>query len=257
MTVSAPHAGELSSSEMARYRNDGFLVLPSFFPPSDVAEWAAECDRLQALPGMFHPDNLRTGVLNSERPPDRLDPVIDLSPTLRGLAVSPRVLSVVGQLLGDAAVLFKDKVIFKPAGTRGYAAHQDYAYWQWLPAPPDALLTVLVAIDPATAENGAVEFFPGLHGRLLTPAGSPADVGQEQLVTAGQLASTRPGDVVVFHSLTPHRSGANQTSSVRRQLYLSYAAAAYGDLYRPYYDRLHESLRKAMPGEAQERAYFR
>lgn len=257
MTLPVPHAGELSSSEMARYRSDGFLVLRSFFPPSDVAELAAECDRLQALPGMFHPDNLRTGVLNSDRPPDRLDPVIDLSPALRRLAMSPRVLSVVGQLLGDDPVLFKDKVIFKPAGSRGYAAHQDYAYWHWLPAPPDALLTVLVAIDPATAENGAVEFFPGLHGHLLTADGFPADVGEEQLVTAGQLALTRPGDVVVFHSLTPHGSGTNHTSSVRRQLYLSYAAGTYGDLYRPYYDRLHESLRKAMPGEAQERAYFR
>lgn len=253
----ATGAVDLTEADVARYRRDGFVVLPGVFPAGEAAAWAGECDRLQALPGVFHPDNLRTGVLNSERPPDRLDPVVDLSPLLRDVALGPRLRSLASRLLGDDAALFKDKVILKPPGTRGYDPHQDYAYWSWLPAPPAALLSVLVALDPATAANGAVELFPRLHHRLLTPEGVPADVEEADLTTRPHLAVTEPGDVVVFHSLTPHRSGPNRTGTERRQLYLSYGAAGHGDLYRTYYDHLHRVLREGRPDEARARSYFR
>jgi hypothetical protein len=238
------------------YDRDGFVVIPSLFGPDEVAAWVEECDRLEQL-GVVHPDNLRTHVLNSERPPDRLDPVIDLSVLLRDLTTTPTLLTAVGQLLDDEPLLFKDKVIFKPPGMKGYATHQDYAYWQWLPAPPEALLTVLIALDGATAENGAVEFFPSRHRSLLTAPGAPGDVDESSLGVAGQVVETNPGDVVLFHSLTPHRSGDNRSPSMRRQLYLSYNAAGCGDLYGQYYENLHASVLDGMPAPDRARAYFR
>ncbi len=233
---------------MTSYLEDGFVVVPAVFGDDEVATWAAECDRLEAS-GVFHPDNLRTHVLNSRRPPDRLDPVIDLSPALASVAAG--LSSLAAELLGEEAALFKDKLIFKPPGARGYLAHQDYAYWHWLPVPPSALVTVVVAVDAATADNGAVELFAGLHHRLLTEEGRPADIPDDALPAAGFLAETRAGDVVAFHSLTPHRSGDNRTARPRRQLFLSYAAARYGDLHDLYYSRLQASVLDGMdPGSA-------
>ncbi len=230
------------------------MLVRGRFGADEVAVWRAECDRLEAS-GVLHPDNLRTHVLNSSRPPDRLDPVVDLSPVFRDLAVG--LASLAGELLGEEAALFKDKLIFKRPGARGYLAHQDFAYWHWLPVPPSALVTVLVAVDGASAANGAVELFGGLHHRLLTEEGRPADVPDSALPPSGFLAETAPGDVIAFHSLTPHRSGDNATDGSRRQLFLSYAAAGHGDLYRPYYERLRASVLDALPPEARSRAYFR
>lgn len=246
----------LSPAQAAGYRDEGFVVARGMFGADEVAAWSGECDRLEQS-GVMHPDNLRTHVLNSQRPPDRLDPVIDLSPVLHELAWGARLRSLASELLGDEAALFKDKLIFKPPGARGYLAHQDYAYWHWLPVPPSALVTVVVAFDASTAENGAVELFGGLHDRLLTEEGRPADIADSALPASGFLAESRPGDVLAFHSLTPHRSGDNRTGSPRRQLFLSYCAATYGDLYRTYYDRLHASVLDAMVPETRARAYFR
>ncbi|MEA2826384.1 MAG: 2-aminoethylphosphonate dioxygenase [Actinomycetota bacterium] len=243
----------MAGSLAARYRMDGFVLVRGRFGADQVAAWVGECDRLEAS-GVMHPDNLRTHVLNSPRPPDRLDPVVDLSPVFHSLALD--LASLAAALLGEEAALFKDKLIFKPPGSRGYLAHQDYAYWHWLPVPPPALVTVLVAIDGATVDNGAVELFAGLHDRLLTEEGRPADVPASALPERGFLAETAPGDVVAFHSLTPHRSGDNRTTGPRRQLFLSYGAARHGDLYRLYYDRLRASVLDLMPPEARARAYF-
>ena len=246
----------LSAAELASYRDDGFLVVRELFGDHEVATWLAECDCIEAS-GVLHPDNLRTHVLNSPRPPDRLDPVIDLSPVLRDLALGPRLCSLAGQLLGEEAVLFKDKLIFKPPGMQGYSAHQDYAYWQWMSPPASSMLTVLVSFDGATAANGAVELFGRLHDRLLTEEGRPADISDSVLPGRGVLATTRPGDVVAFHSLTPHRSGDNATSAPRRQLFLGYCAAAYGDVYRAFYDGRHSYLLDTMSPESRARAFFR
>lgn len=250
MTALLPSPGHADA-----YRDDGFVVLPGFFDAGEVAVWLSECDRLAAS-GVVHPDNIRTHVLNSERAPDRLDPVVDLSPALRRLATGTRLLGVARALLGEEARLFKDKLILKPPGDRGYLAHQDYAYWHRLPAPPASLITIVVALDPATVDNGALELFAGLHHRLLTDPGVPADVPESALPAAGKLVEANPGDVVAFHSLAPHRSGDNRTDRPRRQLFLSYCAASHGDLYRTYYDQLHQSVRRQMAPDARARAYF-
>jgi hypothetical protein len=251
-----PVAASLRPGDVARYGDQGYLVLRGYFATLDAQAWSDECDRLWRTESLVHPDNLRTHVLGSEREVDRLDPVLDVSPPLRDIA-GDRLRGAVAQLLADEAFLFKDKLIFKPPGARGYRTHQDYAYWHWLPAPPHALVTVMIAIDGGTRLNGAVEFCPGLHHRLLTPEGVPGDVDDTDVETPGEIIETEPGDVVVFHSLTPHRSGINRSGSMRRQLYLSYSAAAYGNLHEVYYGHLHQTLRDAMAPEDRARAHFR
>ncbi len=244
---------ELSEAEVAEFHRDGFLVLPEVFSDTEVDDRDAECHRLWTLPGLLDGKNLRTQVVGSPgRQPDRLDPVIDLSPRFRELACDQRLLGPVRQLLGGEGRLFKDKLIFKPPGMKGYRSHQDYAYWQWLPAPPDALLTAMVTVDPTSSLNGALEVFPGLHRELLTPLGEVRDLDERHLahVRSGTLLETSPRDLVLFHSLTPHRSGTNRSPGMRRQLFFSYGLAALGDLYSQYYHRLHETLRVGLPVES-------
>src|SRR5262249_38920958 len=120
-TTAAPHA--LSALQLRCWRDDGFLVLRGFFP--SIAEAAAEADGLPArhrplidarnLPCRFQPDT-RPGACTFEC----FDPIIDLSPACRRLALDARLLGALGALYGDAACLFKDKLIFKPAGVKGY-----------------------------------------------------------------------------------------------------------------------------------------
>jgi ectoine hydroxylase-related dioxygenase (phytanoyl-CoA dioxygenase family) len=53
---------------------------------------------------------------------------------------------------------------------------------------------------------------------------------------------TIPGDLLIFHSLTPHQSGKNHTTHPRRSLYLTYNAERAGNLRDEYYKHYMENI---------------
>ena len=165
------------------------------------------------------------------------DPVIDLSLACHRLALDPDLLETVGALHGEEACLFKDKLIYKPPGVKGYDLHQDYISW---PSFPRSFLTVLIPLDRADRENGCTEVFPGYHtGGLLTPADGQYHPLPPELVDEARAVPLvlDPGDVAVFGGFTPHRSAPNRSGRWRRQLYVSYNKLSDGGHQRPQHYR--------------------
>jgi len=219
-------------AQAAQYHADGFLVVRQVFGRERIAELEAEAERLRGRLDLIDPNNIRCRwqdhVSTGECRFDCFDPVIDLSETCERVARDPKLLEIVSALYGEPACLFKDKLIFKPAGALGYQLHQDYISWTSFPT---TFLTVILAIDAAAAANGATEVFPGYHrqGCLSARDGNyhqlPADAVD---VSTGVVLELEPGDIAVFSGYTPHRSGPNRSDQSRRLLYLSYNALSDG-----------------------------
>jgi ectoine hydroxylase-related dioxygenase (phytanoyl-CoA dioxygenase family) len=260
--------GPLSKSQIQFYYQTGYLHLKSMFSQDTVVQFVSECERLEREYPDVDETNLRAqSRLNTEGRTifDRFDPIIDISSIFAQSANDSTLVAAIGQLFSDTALLFKDKLIFKRPGTHGYRIHQDYTYWCELPCPPEAMLSVLVAIDASSAENGALEIYPGAHHEHVGPAERPHDIFNPQsgLLTEDQMTGVQPtmlplnpGDALVFHSLAPHRSGINHGTSSRRTLYFSYSAGKYGDLYDIYYKNFHGYLRSDRADRA-DKLYFR
>ncbi len=235
--------GETSVSDCNQrrdYLRDGFLALPGLFHPAEAARWAVECARLLASPRLFggdRPVGEFRGHLERGRVVDRLDPVTVHSPIFRDLAADALIRRVATRLLDDDAVLFKDKLIVKAPGTVGYGLHQDYPYWESPPAPPDAFVTIMLAVDAAGLGSGSLELFPGQHHAVLrAPANAPLDAAEDAVdVASGVRTTMRPGDGLAFHGLAPHRSAPNRSAAYRRALFFTYNAARYGPLYADFY----------------------
>jgi ectoine hydroxylase-related dioxygenase (phytanoyl-CoA dioxygenase family) len=151
---------------------------------------------------------------------------------LRALLCDGALVEVAGALLGEPAVLYKEKINYKLAGGAGYAPHQD------APAYPmiDVHVSAMVAVDDANATNGGLEVVSDRFDALL-----PLD--ERGCITAAvtaelpwQPVALRAGQTLWFHSRTPHRSSPNLSSGPRRALYPTYNAAREGDLRAAYYE---------------------
>lgn len=208
----------------------GWALVQGFLGPDEVDLLRREADRLWADQSLF---GLRGAVPNSATRSDRLDPVIDLSPPFATLARDHRLMAEVDGVLGGAAQLMKDKFIAKPPGAGGYATHQDGAYWPGMGLDTSRFLTAIFFLDDATQENGAIECAAGHHRRLLTEPDTVADPDEDRL---GQftMIEARAGDLLLLHSLTPHRSGPNRSAAMRRALLYTFGVDPRPNLYAVY-----------------------
>ena len=216
----------LNPFQLARYQARGYVAVRGRFDASDVALWQAECDRLWETLAVNTGDTRVQfrGHANGTAVADRIDPLLDVSPVFRRMARDPRIMSAVEGLLEGPAKVMKAKLITKRSGTQGYGLHQDFPYWLHMGLPAAQLLTVQVAIDPANEENGGVELWPGMHRDILpAPPENPLDVAESAVAgTEAELIPLSTGDLLIFHSLAPHRSAANNSSRSRRAVFVTY-----------------------------------
>jgi len=260
--MTAATVAHRGTERRSAYDRDGFVVVRSLFEPDEMADAAAEagrllveCEHLKSVKNLRcrWQDNVFTGACTFET----FDPVIDISPVCRRLALHTRLLAVLRELYGEPACLFKDKLIYKPPGVKGYGLHQDWIAWSGFPR---TFLTVLVPFDAADRDNGCTVVYPGYHhdGPLTPQDGKyhelPAEVVDESRAIPLVL---EPGDVAVFGGFTPHRSDPNVSTRWRRQLYLSYNALRDGgDQRDKHYQEFHAWLRKKYAEHNKTDTYF-
>jgi ectoine hydroxylase-related dioxygenase (phytanoyl-CoA dioxygenase family) len=249
-------------SQAEQYHRQGYLVVRGLLPAEAIQEAAAEADTLRRRTDLIATDNLRCRwqphVRTEECLFETFDPVIDIGPVCARLAAHRRILYLLATLYQHEAFLFKDKLIFKPPGAKGYDLHQDYISW---PSFPRSFTTVLVPLDPARVENGCTVVYPGYHRHgYLSPAdGMYHSLPAEFVASSGSVPlELDPGDVAVFGCFTPHCSAPNLSSGWRRQLYLSYNAAADGGERRAaHYEEFLEWLRARYAEYGKVNVYFR
>jgi hypothetical protein len=226
----------LDGSALEHYALKGWVVVPGFFAAAQTAQLGRFTDEVCKLPEV-------AGKQMVYREPSLLDAqarvfqrVENFSPHHTGFDQhirGGRLQTVVEQLLGGPAVLFKEKINFKMSGGAGFEPHQDQQAG-WARYAP-LFVTALVSIDPATIENGCLEIadcprLTRLIGREWEPL-SAAEMAAFELTPV----PTSPGDVVFFDSFVPHASGPNLTSNQRRVLYVTYNRASDGDHRASYY----------------------
>jgi ectoine hydroxylase-related dioxygenase (phytanoyl-CoA dioxygenase family) len=231
------------------YDRDGYVVVRDLLPADLMAAAAVEAETLpDRYKNLVSVKNLRCrwqdNVFTGECTFETFDPVIDLSPTCRAIAFHPRLLNVLADVYGEPAHLFKDKLIFKPPGVKGYQLHQDWIAW---PGFPRSFLTVLVPFEPADRDNGCTVVYPGYHskGCLTQEDGHYHELPAETVNESDAVPLVlKPGDVAIFGGFVPHRSDPNTSDRWRRQLYLSYNAHADGgDQRTKHYAEFHAWLK--------------
>jgi ectoine hydroxylase-related dioxygenase (phytanoyl-CoA dioxygenase family) len=137
------------------------------------------------------------------------------------LVSDERLLDVAQVFVGPDIALFASHYISKPPFSgQPVLWHQDAAYW---PLEPMNVVTMWLAIDHSTPENGCLQVIPGSHKSSIqglrenttveSVLGSEVDVDVDESQAVDLIL--RPGDAEVHHPNILHGSKAN-TSPHRR-----------------------------------------
>jgi ectoine hydroxylase-related dioxygenase (phytanoyl-CoA dioxygenase family) len=157
---------------------------------------------------------------------------------LRALLTDGPMLATASALLGQPAVLYKEKINYKLPGGAGYAAHQDAPAYRFV----DTHVSCMVAVDDALVGNGCLEVVSACHHELLPTDDAGCILAEVVAELDWEPVEVRAGETLWFHSRTPHRSGPNLGPSPRRALYPTYNALAEGDLRAAYYEQKRAEL---------------
>ena len=225
-----------SSGQMKDFERDGFVVVPRMYNAREMKELGAHIDALVAKGPEFGKEMFyfEDSLLEKgKRVLSRIEKFAETNRQLSEFVHEERMTGRAAELLGEKAVLFKEKVNFKLPGGGGFAPHQDIQPG-WDDYAP-YFISVLVAIDPSTVANGCLELSAGHHKRgMLGEKWKP--LTEEQLKGVKFTAyPMEPGDVAFFDCYVPHRSKPNLTDKQRRNLYLTFNRATDGDKRHDYF----------------------
>jgi hypothetical protein len=216
--------GGLGAERLRSWNEDGFFVLEGAFDPDERAALLADLDPLDAEVTAF----LATRPDGKLYVAEQGNLTFSLHPTLRSeraraFCRHPVFQRLTRSLVGPDVRLYWDQAVYKKPERPGTLPwHQDNGYTY---VEPQQYLTCWVALTDATRENGCPWVAPGLH-RRGTLAHRWTDAGWECL--AADPPDARPvevsaGDIVVFSSLTPHKTGPNTSDAVRKAYIVQFA----------------------------------
>ena len=231
----------LNDAQLSHFDQNGFVVTRSSFNEAEtslIQKWTSE---LSALPEESGKHWIYKEPSLFDENANIINRIENIRPFHEGFASLAQILkSSVGQLFGEEAILFKDKINYKMPGGDGFKPHQDaQAGWEQY---ANYFITVMVCIDSASLENGCLQIARRPDAQLVGSEWEPLTETQTATMQFNPIP-TEPGDIIYFDSYVPHFSEPNLTNECRRLYFATYNPFAEGDNLNKYF----EDKRKSYP----------
>ena len=210
----ATQTSRLSPQQLKFYQDQGYLIYPDQVLPAE---------KFHGLKNHFSEilENLST-----DSRPEVMDMPHFLYPELYQWIFDDAMLDLVEPIIGPNIALFASAFLCKPKGNgRRVPWHEDSTYWKTMLNPME-VVTVWLAIDPSTRENGCMNVVPRSHatGKMgfsdYEPLAEENAFGQEiakdQLHLDNAVAlELQPGQASLHDARLVHGSEPNYSTNRR------------------------------------------
>ncbi len=218
--------GPLTAEQIAQFERDGFLFIEGFLDAEEtrLLQEACKKDAILQANAMDVKDSQgrRTNLSLWNHPGDDIYGMI---------ARSHRMVDSTEQLLGDEVYHYHSKLSAKQPRVGGaWEWHQDYGYWYQNGCLFPDMLSVFIAVDPCTRENGCMQVIRGTHrlGRIEHNfSGEQTGANRQRVDECLKrfdliYCEMAPGTALFFHSNLLHCSAANESEHPRWGLICCY-----------------------------------
>ncbi|RIK42787.1 MAG: hypothetical protein DCC55_07730 [Chloroflexi bacterium] len=211
----------LTVAQVEQYQHDGYVVVPNLLSESLALEWKAILkERLAEEGKLDEPSGVRVWMSGQ------------MDSFTRDRVLDAKIGKILQQLVGPSIEFLSVKAVFKNAKTNFNSPwHQDWFYWQGANK-----ISIWIALDDATPENGCLRMVPGSHHQLFEMAVVDEGIGFNRRVTDESLQGlpvetlpVRRGDAIFFHDLALHGSTPNINGTERWSAIATYRDASQQD----------------------------
>ncbi|GAB3263375.1 phytanoyl-CoA dioxygenase family protein [Larkinella harenae] len=228
---------QLTDEQIRDYQTNGFILIENFLDAEELEHWRtvvmqAVRERAgQKMPGkavmVGDDDGINEDTEFFGKVFDQLLNLWQTNEDVRELMLDPRIGEMAANLAGvDGIRIWHDQALFKRPWANPTAWHLDTPFWSF---SDRRALSIWVALDDATLENGCLYFIPG---SFQTTTFKNAGIGKNMdgiFTLYPELASTqsvavpmKAGSCSFHNGLTIHGAGANMTSGYRRAMTCAY-----------------------------------
>lgn len=222
----------LTDDEIESFQEDGVVCLRGLFSSGWVERMRVAAEQSLASPGDLHAE---LAELREEKGRFFHDTFIwTRNEVCKSFVFESPAAALSAQVMRSKKVnIFFDQWLIKEPDTETRTPwHHDMTYW---PIDGAQICTLWLALDPVTAETGAVEYVKGSHrwGQKYRPASfSGSNQYREALPEVPDIDAMRdelefvryelePGDCTIHHGLSVHGSPGNRSLAQRRRAHVS------------------------------------
>jgi len=225
----------LNAEQTQAFDRDGFVLVPGVFNAEEIGVLIDEVEQGQRV--KQHASNMPDAAGRSSKIALWMDKRDDV---FGAVSTSPRIVNAARMLLREDIYHWHSKVMLKEPRVGGaWEWHQDYGYWYNDGVLYPRMISCMIALDPATRENGCLKVITGSHllgrfnhGKVGSQAGIDHDRVNAVLERLPVHYCEMPaGSALFFHCNLFHSSEANTSDRPRRAYICCYNAlgnAPYG-----------------------------
>lgn len=226
---------ELSVDQIEKFQNDGYVVIEDFLSATELDFWReALSEAIEKRKGYKMPDRKEVYGKGDDADKSYYDNVFDQlinlwqdNEKMRKIMLDERLGKMAAQLSGaDGIRIWHDQALIKKPWANPTSWHLDTPYWSFTDR---RALSIWVALDDATYENGCLFFLPGSnHKTTFENPGIGKNMGAifttyKELATNKSISAPMKAGSCSFHNgLTVHGANANMTPGVRRAMTCAY-----------------------------------
>ncbi len=216
----------ITDEQMSAFHTQGYVLLDAVFTRGEMEELAGHIEGFVER----HEKALRAkgGTEGISRAGEIAFTAFlaEQDENIRDFTKRPEFVAIATRMLGPDIDLYWNQSVFKgPEGTKEFPWHQDDGY---TPVDPSPYLTLWLAVNDATEENGCISVLPGSHKQGLVEH-KPSPIGlvcyDPDAPDQGVRVPVPAGSIAAFTSLTFHKSGPNHTDGWRKAYVIQYSKA--------------------------------
>ena len=225
----------ISKKEIINYHKFGYVKIENFYSLREIKLFNLAINKIKKSNSKDIYKYFEPNIINPKKQNlFRIEGFYSQKGFLKSAIESKKIQNCIKLLTGKKYTIFKEKINFKPPGSRSDHLHQD-VQGGWLKYSKN-FISVVISIDKSEKDNSNLIFdVSGNNSKKLVIKEMKKILSKDLSKPRFKAMPLNKGDVIFFNGFVPHKSSKNLSKKKRTQVYLTYSLSNKRNIRSDYF----------------------